>query len=717
MLGRRAKWVGFFGGVLVCAGAILIVVTEAVIRANVRESVKIDTRKKFKDALKEPDEDWDLYVWNLTNLDGVLAGEKPRFEEIKYPMVDQERNFDLSFEEDHRDFEFKSWWTYRPKNDEVAAAMNVSNIVQVNPVYLGSVAEFGSEKQLFIELSYFVVQFLDLIVSIGLPPSNYTDPVAAQFGFGGPTRAYGVESVLSFSSFSLVAPEIHFWTGELANESVARQFLDNFSQPSSAAFATASTEERLEYPGVTMENMDAVYEFLYSYLPEKLFMYDYVVGYERLEGTAETDPLGLSSLRYSGSLNSGLFTRRSPWEMLFGYHDVIFDLIPQSMVSRALEYAGLLGLQYDSPESQAAANPPLVYRDLTGKKNYKKVRQYTMWRNTTYVHTRDQFPRKDGTRMTCETWRVQGYESCAIWLEPLDFLSRVKVQVAPFREHSVKKYITLWAPEILRPIKFEYEKNVVVRGIASRKYVVHDDGLRTANCEEDPKCNPKNAVYRMQGPSYVATMATSQGGAPASVSRPVLGQMLEKYRSDLFDGLPDYDEAKHESFFVLEPLTGFFIKGKLRLQYNWDLNKSFLVADVWQPIFDRSDTLYWPFLWFDENDKLARSTARKFKQYVYLPRTLALAFTIIFLVCGAAMIAYALYLHRYKPKTAHACFSELVTASSNKEDSDKSLVPVAPEDALARKLASDQDHHHHHHHHHQGGGVDEEGKSDDHLHV
>lgn len=694
------------GLLLIAIAGSVISIQRAVVRREVKATVRMDSRSKFESYVEQPDEDYDVYIWNITNLDDVLAlGEKPRLEEIKFPMKEKEINFDLQFLDDHDQFEYKSWWTYVPKNDEVAAAMNESNIVQLNPVYLASVAELGgTEQAMFVALSHLalqgVVSILQGVVdqakplfeqayatetgmeNVDLDSADYVryatgtnltswdEVVAAQFGQGLLTRRYfGLDSVLPIvgDDIVLVAPELFGAFGEVMSTDDAVAFLANFSQPNS--FYNASVEDKLRYPGVTMSNLPVIMDYLYSYITETMFLKGFVVGYYRLEGTHVSDPRGESSLYLVDGLgkhNSGMFTKRSANEMLFGYHDRIFDLLPQNFSTQALVYGGILGPSFEGPEEQVAANSPLIYREWTGKKNYKKTRQYTMWRNTTFILDRDEYPTPTGSSFSCDTWEAQGYESCKIWLEPIEFTDVAKDQVEAL---NPRKNYRVWVPEVLRVIDITYERDTHVRGVRGRKYVVKESSLVTADCDAEPNsCNPENAVYRMQGPSYHAPMYTARAGAPNSVTRPALGQMDQRYR-DLFEGLPDYDQAKHEAYITIEPITGFFIEGKLRLQNSWDLTSE--QHSSWPALFVRSDVLYFPYLWFDKNDKISRSSARSFKKTVYVYRALALALAVIFACIGVCLlIAAAVLFVRNARNSAepHPEF-ELVRASPTNDGS------------------------------------------------
>lgn len=138
-------------------------------------------------------------------------------------------------------------------------------------------------------------------------------------------------------------------------------------------------------------------------------------------------------------------------------------------------------------------------------------------------------------------------------------------------------------------------------------------------------------------------MATVQGGYPTSMTKPALGEMDEQYRSYLFDGLPDYDEATMGTYVIIEPLTGFFISGRKRLQYCTDLTYESLGV-YWPQLFHRSPVLHFPVVWFDEGYNIDSKDARQFKSSVYVTRLQAKVWTILLVLIGVIVLGFAVNL-------------------------------------------------------------------------
>lgn len=787
-------------------GAILIPVMENGIRQSVKDVIVISTKEEYDDQYTDIESDYVVHIWNATNLKRALDfGEKIHFEQLSYEMTYVEENFDFDWHHNRETLEYKSWWTYLPK-DNSAERMATDQIVQVNGVYMASVADFGnSEQALFFGLSYLAVQsvsdLLDVYIAnvqatllpaylstapsfdlvalhwAGLGPPvlgfecsttdgdldsavNAWDPLSptsvvnqttynivwkdlvfdegdssqkdsilscllqikdsnsyaewilggnsttllngtdlvkgAQFGSGAVTLGtLGSPTVAaqpgSFDAGYVVAMEL-FSSYDIELDAVAAlNFLTVFSNAEeNVRFATTlflsdlplleAVEIVVNDPtfastGLTRGNWVTYATYLYTYLPETYFLKGLIIGYLRRDpSTLATDPRGLTSLDLlddgTGQFNSGLFTRRSPNEILFGYHDRIFDLVPQELASIPFTFSGTLGVQYDSPEAQRDANVPLIYEVKTGKGRIHKAGEYVMWRNVSKgLTTRDSFPRKDGSTFKCSSWEQQGYESCNIWLDKFTMNDMPINQLGPFKEGNIEQNIKFWSTEVMRAVPFEYDKDVTVRGIKGRKYKVKEEEIAfTANCTLEPtRCNPENEFYRVWGPSYILPMATTAGGTKLSVAYPAYGKVDEFYRQQT-TGLPPYDSSRMGTFVVVEPLTGFFIHGHLRLQYCYDLDVRQLTSSIWENLFAPNpnvlNVLYWPLLWFDDTDIIERKTARRFRRNVYLNRTLALSFTIILLVIAVGCFIAAAVVHRRSRQTP-------VIAQPTLDDDDK----------------------------------------------
>ena len=111
--------------------------------------------------------------------------------------------------------------------------------------------------------------------------------------------------------------------------------------------------------------------------------------------------------------------------------------------------------------------------------------------------------------------------------------------------------------------------------------------------------------------------------------------------------------------FLPRPITGYFVKGHKRVQYNWDVDASIESASLWTDLFVREPKFVWPHLWIDDWDVVSDKSAKKFVDSVYAPVALAWGFAIALgclgvLLCLAACWVYRMQGEGYKPPAGEA---------------------------------------------------------------
>lgn len=695
------------GGILIVGGGFLSLVVERIIHSRVRDSVILDTNAEFDTMLATVRRTRWMHLWNITNLADVLhRSAKPKFQQLSYKLRYVEKNYESTWDNGRMSVEYKSWWRYDPYDEYTAAQMNQS-VVQLNAVWLGVIALLGGGStemslnyalshvaiaQLVRDLDDYVSQVRKSSIPIYLERTGRETPFATSIAYSAAWRRavfdddevaraelqdmHNFNAIVEWMQALVDSPEyirvvagVDSWEAargaQFGNSTVSRTqdgtmsinpmlpvemcvisgvrltieqahaFLDTFANQTHSsrlieALATSDLRvlDELAHTGLSLSHFADFIHFLFEYAPRTYFIESKLIGQRRSDGT--------------GYYNSGLFTRRTAREFLFGYHDPLFDYYSDS---GALSYNGMIGFQYDSIEDQARANPPLIYRTATGKRRLKKVGTYELWRNTTTIVERPDIPLQSGNTYDCSN--LQSFESCRVWLEPVEMTGLPYRQVPPFRERKRKKTYAMWVAELLRPVTLSYDSETTIKGIHGRKYVPAPENFYTANCSLSWSCNPANANYRMWGPSFHAPMATVQGGYPTSMTKPALGEMDEKYRTYLYDGLPDYDEANMGTYVVIEPLTGFFIGGRKRLQYCTDLTYESLGV-YWPQLFHRSPVLHFPVVWFDEGYNIDNKDAKLFKFSVYATRLQAKVWTILLVLIGIIILGFSVSLSETK---------------------------------------------------------------------
>ncbi|MFX1446486.1 MAG: hypothetical protein ACFFHV_24095, partial [Promethearchaeota archaeon] len=93
-----------------------------------------------------------FYLWNLTNPNEYLEGDKPNYEEIG-PFVFREFNYkyDVEFSDNKEEVTFKKYSNYVQVGGKKVTEVNITNI---NPGYLGARETAGGTDTDFIKLSF-----------------------------------------------------------------------------------------------------------------------------------------------------------------------------------------------------------------------------------------------------------------------------------------------------------------------------------------------------------------------------------------------------------------------------------------------------------------------------------------------------------------------------------------------------------------------------------
>ena len=84
-----------------------------------------------------------FYMWNMLNPEGILAGEKPQYEEVgPFNFRIYSEKYDVKFSDSKNEVTYKSYTRY----EELPGSNSLdTNITNINPGYLGVLADKGSE--------------------------------------------------------------------------------------------------------------------------------------------------------------------------------------------------------------------------------------------------------------------------------------------------------------------------------------------------------------------------------------------------------------------------------------------------------------------------------------------------------------------------------------------------------------------------------------------
>ncbi|MFX0069604.1 MAG: hypothetical protein ACFFAO_00725 [Candidatus Hermodarchaeota archaeon] len=92
------------------------------------------------------------YLWNLTNPNELLSGEKPIYEEVgPYKFREYKYKYDIEFNDDKSEVEYKEYSKFVQVGGEDISLINITNI---NPGFLGSVATAGGTDLQYNKLNF-----------------------------------------------------------------------------------------------------------------------------------------------------------------------------------------------------------------------------------------------------------------------------------------------------------------------------------------------------------------------------------------------------------------------------------------------------------------------------------------------------------------------------------------------------------------------------------
>lgn len=270
------------------------------------------------------------------------------------------------------------------------------------------------------------------------------------------------------------------------------------------AAVAADTTNLLVNAGVTKTNYYAVWCYLYNYL-----------GNEFGGTLAQLDPTSGIAPQ-----NSGLFTKRTVRENLFGYDSrfgadvATIPSITKAPEFSATDYQALLNTDYE-------AHIGREWVEDTGNADYNTVGQ---WRN---------YEGSAGYETACELNDPNYETTCAgtlkdnnnwqVWNGTAVIAGTgSSLQIQPFLEDDADRveYTTMYVSDLFRGVEIQYEKDVTVKDIDVRRYILNQQ-LINASYGSQP--NPhKNEVMWKQAdvPDGFFSLQTVNDGIPGMSSIP-----------------------------------------------------------------------------------------------------------------------------------------------------------------------------------------------------
>lgn len=359
----------------------------------------------------------------------------------------------------------------------------------------------------------------------------------------------------------------------------------------------------------------------------------------------------------TGNINGGLFTRRSPFEMLFQFDSATEPLL----VLSGETYYGPVGPLATSQDQDWGLNQlygKLPNSKFTGTGNQDQTGVYNLWSNLSSITTIGQMIWHTPSCITADDATPRaGYDStCRLWNSPEVILgSSDGANSPPFTEGDNAYAITpsVWIEEAKRVVPFTYNADVTFKGISMRQFLVNPNVLHNVSSGVN---NPGAANYVMtHDPTGIAPLDRFYGGIDGILTFPHFLDADPDVINRLCPACFNPNNADHQSYLFIEPITGLTMSVRKRLQAGFNLNGG-KIADFpnlsgaiysrlsayspWANItwnYNKNYPLYIPYFWGSEGADVSDDDATTFKK-IYTARKAALGITISFITVGGLMI-------------------------------------------------------------------------------
>jgi len=329
------------------------------------------------------------------------------------------------------------------------------------------------------------------------------------------------------------------------------------------------------------------------------------------------------------NMNGGIFTFRSVSEIMFGYplnnNDPLLGGLGRT-------YDGLIS-NYSSLEQHYQKTGQKRYEYYTGTADINYVRQYKAYRGYSQFKNLAQTYRE--SECLCSSWNPCSPSVCTARTcydvyrseEDLDKTSDAS-NFAPFQEDIPATRLKVFNSDAMRTLYFIYLKDVEVKGIKMRRFVLDPNQLKNSS-EYAP-----NEKYNQTGPTGVVDIKAWANQAPVFLSRPQFAyegdpSLFTPFNSSSF---ASYTDESLQTYIDVEPLSGATMQGHKRLQYTLKLSTSMFDNQYYTRMFNMMPTdwvdstkksVYWPAFWADENGLIEDGDASDFRKLVYSNRDMA----------------------------------------------------------------------------------------------
>lgn len=398
--------------------------------------------------------------------------------------------------------------------------------------------------------------------------------------------------------------------------------------------------QEFEFLGVRLDTVVNIATFLLHYVPVTFVL---------------KAKLGLGTVLPDGThpSNTGMFTKRTVREVLYGYDDPLLTLLGQDP-----RYNGLIGpLLLNVSEAQAwdALTNKTGKLDTFPSRDMTHFGEYREWQGVEEFHNATDIQKKCASI----AWKRDADASaCIIWKNTEVVTGRSHhTQFVPFQDERNPEPVRVFSSNLLREVIFDFSEHVEVKGISLRRYRLRASELKNPEDAGSPAAANRSTNYRVAVSGF-QDMSTGYEMSPINFGLPRhYGNLAEQ---DKILGLTDADwnETSNvgalETFLDVEPLTGKVMQARQRLQFNLRLDESRLNG-MYQTMYTAKGYVMFPIMWIEEGDTISDADAESFRSNVLDTRSVAKSWSIaliilgfLFMVVGLAVLCKGWRVYRIK---------------------------------------------------------------------
>lgn len=225
-----------------------------------------------------------------------------------------------------------------------------------------------------------------------------------------------------------------------------------------------------------------------------------------------------------------------------------------------------------------------------------------------------------------------------------------------FPAHRDKTYIDYFSSDMCRSLRFTYTEEVEVKGVSGYKYVLGAD-LVNNTLPQNECFNPYPDPDIKTVPDGLFNVSTCKYDSPAYVSYPHFLNGDQMLIDQFVEGNIKPDVATHQSYIVLEPLSGVPLEVAVKLQINMlarPVSVEFQNHTYQIDLMEGLDTIYYPMIWFETVTSLDDSMVDMMKAMAASP-SISLGIGIGSIIIGLILCALSAFLvirHRRMTKFA-----------------------------------------------------------------